>query len=292
LRAADTARHQAKMHAHSRHVVFNPTMHEQAVARFHLEADLRKAVEQQQFQVHYQPIVSLETGKITGFEALVRWIHPTRGMVSPVEFIPLAEETGLISFIDWWVLREACRQLDIWQQRFGAEIPLTMSVNLSGFQLSQLGLLERLDQILRETGVKGCNLKLEITESGLLKNASTGTVMLKQLKTLGVKLSIDDFGTGHSSLARLHQLPIDTLKIDRSFVSHMGHDDESLQIIRAIMMLAHTLGMDAIAEGVETQQQLEQLRSLQCEYGQGYLFSRPVNSLGAGELIAAQSSAT
>ncbi len=288
LRAADTARHQAKMHTHSRHVVFNPAMHEQAVARFHLEADLRKAVEHQQFQAHYQPIVSLETGNITGFEALVRWMHPTQGMVPPMEFIPLAEETGLISFIDWWVLREACGQLAVWQQEFGAEFPLTMSVNLSSFQLSQLGLLERLDQILRETGVKGCNLKLEITESGLLKNATSGTVMLKQLKTLGVKLSIDDFGTGHSSLARLHQLPIDTLKIDRSFIAQMGHDDESLEIIRAIMTLTHALGMDAIAEGVETLQQLEQLRSLQCEYGQGYFFSRPVDSLSAGELIAGQ----
>jgi PAS domain S-box-containing protein/diguanylate cyclase (GGDEF)-like protein len=288
LRAAETARHQAKMHAHNRHVVFNPAMHEQAVARFHLEADLRKAIEHQQFQAHYQPIVSLETGKITGFEALVRWIHPTQGMVSPMEFIPLAEETGLISGIDWWVLREACGQLGVWQREFEAEIPLTMSVNLSGFQLSQLGLLERLDQILRETGVNGCNLKLEITESGLLKNVNSETVMLKQLKTLGVKLSIDDFGTGYSSLARLHQLPIDTLKIDRSFITQMSHDDESLEIIRAILTLAHTLGMDAIAEGVETLQQLEQLRSLQCEYGQGYFFSRPVDSLSAGELIAAQ----
>jgi PAS domain S-box-containing protein/diguanylate cyclase (GGDEF)-like protein len=289
LRAADTARHHAKVQSHVSHAVFNPTMHEQAVARFQLETDLRRAIDRQPFQVYYQPIVSLETGKITGFEALVRWIHPTRGLVSPMEFIPLAEETGLISFIDWWVLREACTQLRIWQQLFAEDAaPLTMSVNFSGLHLAQLGLLERLDQVLRETGVEGRNLKLEITESGLLKNATSGTVILQQLKTLGVQLSIDDFGTGYSSLARLHQLPIDTLKIDRSFVSRMGNDGESLEIVRAIMTLAHSLGMDAIAEGVETQEQVLKLRSLNCEYGQGYLFSRPVDSKTAEELLAAQ----
>lgn len=289
LRAADTARHHAKVQAHVSHAVFNPAMHEQAVARFQLETDLRRAIERQPFQVYYQPIISLEMGKITGFEALVRWIHPTRGMVSPMEFIPLAEETGLISFIDWWVLREACTQLRIWQQAFAKDsASLTMSVNFSGLHLVQLGLLERLDQVLRETGVAGCNLKLEITESGLLKNATSGTEILQELKTLGVKLSIDDFGTGYSSLARLHQLPIDTLKIDRSFVSRMGNEGESLEIIRAIMMLAHSLEMDVIAEGVETQEQLSRLRSLNCEYGQGYFFSRPVDSKRAEELLAAQ----
>jgi EAL domain-containing protein (putative c-di-GMP-specific phosphodiesterase class I) len=206
-----------------------------------------------------------------------------------MEFIPLAEETGLISFIDWWVLREACTQLRIWQQVFAEDsASLTMSVNFSGLHLVQLGLLERLDQVLRETGVEGCNLKLEITESGLLKNATSGTEILQELKTLGVKLSIDDFGTGYSSLARLHQLPIDTLKIDRSFVSRMGNEGESLEIIRAIMMLAHSLEMDVIAEGVETQEQLSRLRSLNCEYGQGYFFSRPVDSKRAEELLAAQ----
>lgn len=289
LRAADTARHHAKVQAHVSHAVFNPAMHEQAVARFQLETDLRRAIERQPFQVYYQPIVSLETGKITGFEALVRWIHPTRGIVSPMEFIPIAEETGLISFIDWWVLREACVQLRIWQQAFAEDsTPLTMSVNFSGLHLAQLGLLERLEQVLRETGVEGRSLKLEITESGLLKNATSGTVILQQLKTLGVQLSIDDFGTGYSSLGRLHQLPIDTLKIDRSFVSRMGNEGESLEIVRAIMTLAHSLGMDAIAEGVETQEQLSKLRSLNCEYGQGYFFSRPVDSKAAEELLAAQ----
>jgi EAL domain-containing protein (putative c-di-GMP-specific phosphodiesterase class I) len=247
---------------------------------------LRRAIERQQFQVYYQPIVSLKTGKITGFEALVRWIHPTRGMVSPIEFIPLAEETGLISLIDRWVLREACEQLRIWQRLFATEEPLTMSVNLSSVQLAQLGLIERLDQILCETGIDGRYLKLEITESAIMQNAASGTAMLKQLKALGVQLSIDDFGTGYSSLARLHQLPIDTLKIDRSFVSRMANDGESLEIIRAIITLAHTLDMDVIAEGAETSQELAQLRSLQCEYGQGYFFSKPVDSYAAEELLA------
>lgn len=285
LRAADTAKYYAKMQPNLRHALFHPAMHEQAVARFQLETDLRLAIEHQQFQVYYQPIVSLKTGKITGFEALVRWNHPTRGMVSPVEFIPLAEETGVISLIDWWVLREACAQLNVWQKRFTFLEPLTMSVNLSGLQLVQLSLVERLDKILRETGVDGSSLKLEITETGLLKNANSGTVMLKQLKTLGVKLSIDDFGTGHSSLARLHQLPIDTLKIDRSFVSRIGFEGDGLEIVRTIITLAHSLDMDVIAEGIETPQQQKQLRLLQCEYGQGYFFSKPVDQQGAEELL-------
>ncbi|MFB8791952.1 MAG: EAL domain-containing protein [Potamolinea sp.] len=288
LRAADTAKYYAKMQPNTRHALFHPAMHEQAVARFQLETDLRVAIERQQFQVYYQPIVSLKTGKITGFEALVRWNHPTRGMVSPVEFIPLAEETGVISLIDWWVLREACVQLNVWQKRFTFLEPLTMSVNLSGLQLVQLSLVERLDKILRETGVNGSSLKLEITETGLLKNANSGTVMLKQLKTLGVKLSIDDFGTGHSSLARLHQLPIDTLKIDRSFVSRIGFEDDGLEIVRTIITLAHSLDMDVIAEGIETPQQQKQLRLLQCEYGQGYFFSKPVDKQAAEKLLIQQ----
>jgi PAS domain S-box-containing protein/diguanylate cyclase (GGDEF)-like protein len=288
LQAADTARHHAKVQPQAGHAVFNPTMHEQAVERFQLETDLRWAIERQQFQVYYQPIVSLESGKITGFEALVRWIHPTRGIVSPVEFIPLAEETGLISLIDWWVLREACTQLSAWHKTVAAKVPLTMSVNLSSLQLAQVGLLERLDKILRDTGIDGRCLKLEITESALLKNASSGTVMLQQLKTLGVQLSIDDFGTGYSSLARLHQLPIDNLKIDRSFVNEMTLEGDSLEIVRTIITLAHSLKKDVIAEGVETSEQLAQLRALQCEYGQGYFFSKPVESQTAGKLLAEQ----
>ncbi|MEO8891942.1 MAG: bifunctional diguanylate cyclase/phosphodiesterase, partial [Coleofasciculaceae cyanobacterium] len=286
LRAADIAMHDAKRSGKAHLAFFNPKMQEQAVGRLQMEADLQRAIERQQFQVHYQPIICLETDKITGFEALVRWVHPTRGMVSPAEFIPLAEETGLIEFIDRWVLREACLQLSTWHQLFSSEKPLTMSVNLSSVQLAQLGLIERLDQILKETGIKGNCLKLEITESAIMENATTGTVMLKQLKALGVQLSIDDFGTGYSSLARLHQLPIDTLKIDRSFVSQMGNDSESLEIVRTIITLAHSLEMDVIAEGVETSKEWQQLRSLNCEYAQGYFFSKPVASQAAEALLA------
>ncbi|MGQ4649718.1 EAL domain-containing protein [Lyngbya aestuarii] len=288
LRAADTARHHAKLHGLKPYAVFHPAMHEQVVARFQLETDLRRALERQEFQVYYQPIVSLKTGKISGFEALVRWNHPTRGMVSPTEFIPVAEETGMVNLIDWWVIGEACTQLGIWQQRFAAEVPLTMSMNLSGLQLTQLSLLERLDKILRQTSIEGRTLKLEITETGLLKNVNSSTAMLKQLKTLGIQLSIDDFGTGYSSLERLHQLPIDTLKIDRSFVNRLGFQDNSLEVIRTIITLAHRLQMDVIAEGVETTLQLSQLRTLDCEYGQGYFFSRPLDSYAAGELLAAE----
>lgn len=286
LRAADIAMHDAKRSGKARLALFNPKMQEQAVGRLQMEADLQRAVERQQFQVHYQPIVSLATGNITGFEALVRWIHPTRGMVSPAEFIPLAEETGLIQLIDRWVLREACLQLSAWQEIFSPEVALTMSVNLSSVQLSQLGLIERLDQIIKETGIKGHCLKLEITESAIMENATTGVVMLEQLKALGVQLSIDDFGTGYSSLARLHQLPIDTLKIDRSFVSQMGDDSESLEIVRTIITLAHSLEMDVIAEGVETLEEWQQLRSLNCEYAQGYFFSKPVARQAAEALLA------
>ncbi len=286
LRAADTAKHHAKIQERARYAVFNPAMYEQAVTRFQLETDLRRAIDRQQFQVYYQPIISLTTGRISGFEALVRWTHPTRGRVSPGEFIPLAEETGLISHIDRWVLREACIQLVTWQQTVADS--LTMSVNLSGVQLAQLGFLERLDQILQETGVEGSCVKLEITESGLLSNASSEMVLLQQLKTLGIQLSIDDFGTGYSSLERLHQLPIDTLKIDRSFVNQMDNDEESWEIVRTIVTLAHSLKMDVIAEGIETAQQLTQLRSLQCESGQGYFFSPPVNCEEATQLLAAQ----
>ncbi len=285
LQAADTAMHQAKCLGKARQAVFDPSMHAGAVARLQLETDLRRAIERQQFQIHYQPIVSLKTSGIAGFEALVRWIHPTRGMISPAEFIPLAEEAGFISLIDRWVLRESCRQLGIWQRAFPLEVPLTMSVNLCGSQLIQLSLLERLDQILRETGIKQKTLKLEITESAIMKNSTAETVILKQLKALGVQISIDDFGTGYSSLERLHHLPIDTLKIDRSFIDRMSVDEESLEIVWTMITLAHRLKMDVIAEGVETAEQLAKLQTLECEYGQGYYFSPAIDSRAAEELI-------
>lgn len=287
LRAADTAMHQSKELSKTRYAVFEPGWQTQAVERLQLETDLRRAIERQEFQVYYQPIVSIKTGKLIGFEALVRWYHSTRGWVSPVEFIPIAEETGLISLIDRYVLREACYQMVTWKQKFPQQFPLIISVNLSAAQLAQLGLIERIDQILQETGINRESLKIEITESSLTGNSASETAMLQQLKSLGIQLSIDDFGTGYSSLARLHQLPIDTLKIDRSFVNQMSCDSESLEIVRTIISLAHILEMDVIAEGVESLEQLRQLKILQCEYSQGFYFSQPVDRQTAEKLISA-----
>ncbi|MBW4650017.1 MAG: EAL domain-containing protein [Kastovskya adunca ATA6-11-RM4] len=288
LRAADTAMHYARVHRQASYAVFDPLMQAEARERLQLQADLRRAIAQSQFQVYYQPIISLNTGKIVGFEALIRWQHPERGMVSPDKFIPLAEETGLIGQIDRWVWREACRQLRAWHDKFPRQAALTMSVNVSSKQLAQLGLLEQLDNLLREAGIQGRSLKLEITESAMMENTAVELVILEQLKTLGIQFSIDDFGTGYSSLGRLHQLPIDTLKIDRSFVSRLGADKEALEIVRTVTTLAHILEMDVTAEGVETQEQWEQLRSLNCEYGQGYLFAKPLTSQGAEALLAAE----
>ena len=286
LRDADTAMYRAKALGKARYEVFNSTMHASAVARLHLENDLRRAIEESndasKLLLHYQPIVSLSTGKITGFEALVRLFHAERGTISPAEFIPVAEETGLIIPIGLWVLREACDQMRLWR------VPgLTMSVNLSAKQFSQPDLLRQIQQILHDTELEAGTLKLEITESVVMENAEAATIMLQNMKALGVQLSIDDFGTGYSSLSYLHRFPIDTLKIDRSFVSRMGVKGENLEIVQAIITLARSMHMDAIAEGVETAIQLEQLRAMQCEQGQGYFFSKPVDSEAASRLLAA-----
>ena len=285
LRDADTAMYRAKALGRARYEVFDTAMHTQSLARLQLETDLRRALERQEFQLHYQPIVSLKTGKLNGFEALVRWQHPRKGLVSPAEFIPVAEETGLIVPIGQWVIAEACKQMSAWQVRFPASRSLTISVNLSAKQFAQPDLIKQIAQILHETNLDAQSLKLEITESVLMEAESVTTVLL-QLKALGVSLSIDDFGTGYSSLSYLHRFPIDTLKIDRSFVSRMGNDSENSNIIQAIVTLAHVLDIDVIAEGVETVEQQAQLSALQCKYAQGYLFSKPLDSETAGALIA------
>jgi diguanylate cyclase (GGDEF)-like protein len=281
LRAADTAMNYAKMPGKPNIVIFDTGMQASILERLELEADLQRAIERQQFQLNYQPIVSLSTGKIVGFEALVRWHHPKRGWVSPVKFIPLAEETGLIIPLGKWVLSEACRQLSIWQEQLSYRFPLSISVNLSGIQLWNPDVLQSIDEILDTLSLSGSSLKLEITESILMDKESEAKAVLEQLKQRQIQLSIDDFGTGYSSLAYLQSFPIDTLKIDRSFISGIEQQEKNLDITRTIITLAHSLELDAIAEGVETQEQLDILRALGCEYGQGYFFSPPL----AGEAV-------
>ena len=278
LRDADMTMYRAKALGKGRLEVFDPTLHDRAMARLQLEIDLRRALERQELQLHYQPIVSFNNGKIIGYEALVRWQHPQRGWVSPVEFIPLAEETGLIVPLGLWVLRQACQQLHTWQQQQQQDPPLTVNVNLSGKQFAQPNLIENIKQVLQETGLDASSLKLEITESVLVENATPAVAILKQLKALGIKLAIDDFGTGYSSLSYLHQMPIDTLKIDKSFVNNVDCDPEKIEMIRTIVSLAWNLGMNVVAEGVETKKQMYQLQALRCDYGQGYYFSRPLDA--------------
>lgn len=277
LRDADTAMYRAKDGGKARHELFHRTMHTRAVALLKLENDLRRAIEREEFCVHYQPIVSLGTEMLVGFEALVRWNHPERGLVPPDEFIPLAEETGLVIEIGGLALREACTQGRKWHTALGRE-SLTMSVNLSGKQLTQTDLIQQIQDTLEQTGFNPTCLRLEITETVVMENAELATNTLLQLRKLGVHLSIDDFGTGYSSLSYLHRFPVNTLKIDRSFISRMANGDENSEIVRTICTLANNLGMEVVAEGVETREQLALLRTLKCEYGQGYLFSRPVDA--------------
>ncbi|MEG4248253.1 EAL domain-containing protein [Microcoleus sp. Pol10D4] len=285
LRDADIAMYYAKAQGRGRYEIFDPAMQTVAMTRLQLENDLRRAIALQEFCVHYQPIVSLSTGQLSGFEALVRWYHPSGRMYPPAEFIPVAEETGLINELGWWVLQEACHQISIWQQQFPQTPPLAINVNLSPVQLKQVNLVNRIEEILQQTGFPSYCLKLEITESCILETVSREEKMLKQLKALGILLCIDDFGTGYSSLSRLHEFPIDTLKIDRSFVSRIGLDNSGVEIIQTIVTLARSRDMDIVAEGIETPTQLQKLRELGCELGQGYLFSRPVDSEKATELL-------
>jgi diguanylate cyclase (GGDEF)-like protein/PAS domain S-box-containing protein len=286
LRNADIAMYQAKALGKGRYEVFDIAMHRRNVTSRQLETDLRQAINRQEFRVHYQPIVLLATGKIVGFEALVRWEHPTRGLVSPAEFIPIAEETGLILPLGQWILQVACHQMRQWQNQFPLSSLLTISVNLSAKQFTQPNLCQQIAQILLETKLDASSLRLEITESILMDKAESVTTVLLQLKALGVSLYLDDFGTGYSSLSYLHRFPIDTLKIDRSFISRMGFGDDNSKIVRAIITLAEALNIDVIAEGIETAEQLMLLSALQCKYGQGYFFSRPLDTQAAGALIA------
>ncbi|MGI9105186.1 MAG: putative bifunctional diguanylate cyclase/phosphodiesterase [Pyrinomonadaceae bacterium] len=286
LRDADTAMYRAKTLGKARHEVFDKAMHAVAMNLLQMETDLRHAVERQEFFIQYQPIVALDNFNLRGFEALVRWQHPQRGLISPMDFIPIAEDTGQILPIGQWALQEACKQMRRWQRRFPSDPPLFISVNLSSKQFTQPDLLGQVKEILDETKLDPRSLKLEITESVVMENIDTATEMLRQLRALGVQLSIDDFGTGYSSLSYLHRFPIDTLKVDRSFVMRMVDNNENIEIVRTILMLAQNLGMDVVAEGVETKEQLALLRKLGCENGQGYFFSRPVSVGGAEKIIS------
>ncbi len=288
LRDADAAMYHAKGLGKARHEVFDLSMHTRAVALLQLENDLRRALDSQEFRLYYQPIVSLTSGRISGFEALLRWYHPLRGLVSPGEFILVAEETRLIVPIGWWMMRSACRQIHQWHQKFPANPPLTVSVNLSNQQFKQPDLIDRLREILQETQLDPRTLKLEITEGVIMDNAESAAAILADLKKLEIQLYIDDFGTGYSSLSRLHTFPTDALKIDRAFVSRMTEDQGNEAIVQTILILASHLGMDVIAEGIETIEQLNLLRALECEYGQGYFFSKAVDSIAATLLIESQ----
>jgi diguanylate cyclase (GGDEF)-like protein/PAS domain S-box-containing protein len=288
LRDAALALHRAKRDGASRCELFDSAMRDRAVSRLQLETDLRRAIEHQTFQIHYQPIVSLSTGEIAGFEALIRWRHPERGPISPAEFIPVAEDTGMILQIGRLVLTESCRQMAAWQRRFGAAAPASVCVNVSSKQFADAGLAAQIEAILEQTGLSPSSLKLEITESAFLGDLTGAQVTLRRLQSMGVEWSLDDFGTGYSSLSHLQRLHVDTVKIDRSFVSRIGLELNGSEMVGAIVALSHNLGMDVVAEGVETLEQASQLQTLGCEYAQGFYFARAVDAATADGLIASQ----
>lgn len=284
VRDAFVAMNQARSGGGNRQEMFDQKMQSEVELRMRLEADLRRALERDEFQVFYQPIVSLETWRISGFEALVRWRHPERGLVSPAEFIPVAEETGQIVPIGEWVLRESSRQMKCWQDEH-PELDLSISVNLSGRQVAEPDLVDTVARVIDETGLRPGSLKLELTETLLMHHYEGAIQKMHHLRDMGIKLSIDDFGTGYSSLSHLHRFPIDFLKVDRSFVGRVGQDARESEIVKVIVGLGRNLGMQVIAEGVETSEQAGFLRDLECEYGQGYYFARPLDAEAAGALL-------
>jgi len=275
LRNADAAMYKAKEDGGLQ--IFEPSMHTRAKSRLELENSLRHALERGEFEVYYQPQVDLHTGRLVGFETLVRWYHPERGLVSPSEFIPVAEETGLIVPLGWWVLKEACHQAREWQERYPSDPPLLMNVNLSARQLKRPDAVDTVERLLKETGLQPRCLSMDITETALIvAPENESTIALKRLRELGVRISIDDFGTGYSSLAYLRRLPANILKVDKSFVDGLGKDVEDMALVQLIVDTAHTLGMHVVAEGVESAEQAKQLREMGCDMAQGYYFSEPL----------------
>ena len=285
LRDADTAMYHAKNTGKARHVVFDERMHQDAVDQLNLEEELRRAVGKEQFRLDYQPIVELSTGRLTGFEALIRWEHPERGDVPPLEFIGLAEEIGLIVPMGTWVLAEAASQIKLWHDRYPQDPPLEMNINLSRRQLTHSDIVETVSRIIRDTGVDASTLKLEVTESTLMKSPERMTGLLEELKGLGVHLCMDDFGTGYSSLSCLHHFPIDVLKIDRTFILNTDENREYAAVIHAIITLAHTLKMSVVSEGVETGGQVAQLQALECDAAQGNYFAAAMTATAAEAYI-------
>jgi diguanylate cyclase (GGDEF)-like protein len=287
LRSADMAMYRAKAAGRARYEMFDRAMHTDALERLRLETDLRRAIELGEFVLHYQPLVSLRTGRVTGLEALVRWQHPDRGLVHPADFIPVAEETGLIVPIGKWVLIEACSRIREWQAAHPRTEPLSIGVNLSVKQFSQPDLIDQIRSALETTGASAASLRLEITESAIIDKGRAAVSILSRIRELGAKVYLDDFGTGYSSLSYLHGLPIDAIKIDRAFVSSMDTDDKNLRLVRTILTLAEIVGVRAEAEGISTAEQLRELRALNCEQGQGYLFSAPITREAVDEVLAA-----
>lgn len=285
LRDADTAMYRAKSLGKARFEVFDADMRASVMARLQLETDLRGALERGEFQNFYQPIVSLDTGQIVGFEALLRWQHPTRGLVGPEEFILVAEETGLIRELGWWNLQEACRQVSAWRTGPKGRRDLIISVNLSAKQFLQPSLVADIQKLLHDLSLSPDALKLEITESAVMADPSAAVEMLQQIKSIGIRLAIDDFGTGYSSLSYLHRFPLDTLKIDRSFIRDMQVGGEGMEIARTILPMANNLRLDVVAEGVETIEQVALLKQLHCNYAQGYYFSKPLSAENTTALL-------
>ena len=286
LRDATTAMHQAKASGRTGFVIFDKVMHEQAMARLKLEADLRQALERQEFRLEYQPIVALKSGHVAGFEALLRWEHPEYGLTRPSVFLEIAADLGLMTKIGEWSLREASRQLMVWHAEFPQIRPLTVSVNFSLRHFADADLAALVNDVLLATGVDASSLKIEITESDMMQNPDAVTKVLRQIESQQVQTCLDDFGTGYSSLSYLQQLPITFLKIDQSFVRRLGADDDALAIVKTIIVLAHQLGRQVIAEGVETTEHLAILRLLGCEYGQGYLFAKPLPCAEVSSFLA------
>ena len=285
LRDADIAMYSAKANGRARYEVFEPPMRKKITDRLTLETELRQALERQEFSLHYQPIVALENNRLIGFEALLRWQHPQRGLLSPNEFLDVAEDTGLITPIDRWVLQEACQQMKSWSEQYEFKPPLTISVNLSGNQFCKGDIIEYISRVLKDTGLPADRLKIEITENALMEFTNSTLQVFHNLRAMGVQIQIDDFGIGYSSLSYLSQFPINALKIDQYFVQRLSDDSNRLKIVQAIVMLTQRLDVVVIAEGVENAQQLAQLKAMGCEYGQGFYLARPMDHHFAGDLL-------